>query len=360
MTPQWWLPMLLGLALTGLAMFIPVRDAPDGARKTQARAVPRTGGLAIGLAICISFCFMAGVTDRGAMMAAGLAREWPLAALLGFIMVCGLTGFIDDLFNLPALTKTGLLGAAALAAALVAPVTGFPLPGLGDVRLPLAVGVAGTALWLFIFVNAANFMDGSNGLAAGSLALVAIVFALLLDLGGGVYVRSEIDLISLAGFTVAFATLGFLAWNLTGRIYLGDAGSLGLGAIVAVLGVIVAVRVSVWIPAILSLPFLVDVLLTLVWRARRGAKLTEGHRDHAYQLLLRSGWRHWQVALLWWGFTAVCAGATWFGLWLDMREWPRQPGFLTAIFVFLALLGAMLWHWQRRNFVARLSSYGQP
>lgn len=357
---QWWLPVLLGLVLTGLAMLIPVRDAPDGARKTQARAVPRTGGLAIGLATLISFWFLANVKIDGAAMAAALAVDLPLAALLGFILVCAVTGFVDDLVNLPALLKTGVLGLAAVATAFAAPVVAFPLPGAEDLRLPLTLGIAGTALWLFVFVNAANFMDGSNGLVGGSLMVMALVFSLVIDLSGGWFAKRELELISLAGLTVGFATLGFLAVNLTGRIYLGDAGSLGLGAVVAVLGLITAVRISVWVPAILSLPLLVDVLLTLLWRARQGAKLTEGHRDHAYQLLLRSGWRHWQVAILWWAFMIVCAATAWFAMWLDYREWPRLPGFAVVAFVFLALLGVMLWNWQRRWFAPRLSSPGQP
>jgi len=361
MSEPWWLPVLLCLVLTGLAMLIPVRDAPDGERKTQARAVPRTGGLAVGVATLVSFWFIAQVEDHGAAMAAGLAVDLPLAALLGFILVCAVTGFIDDLLNLPALLKTGILGAAALATAFTAPVVAFPLPGFEDFRLPLALGMAGTALWLFVFVNAANFMDGSNGLAGGSLLIMALVFSLVIDLSSGGFARREMELISLAGFTAGFATLGFLVWNLAGRIYLGDAGSLGLGAVVAVLGLITAVHISVFVPAILSLPFLVDVLLTLVWRARRKAKLTEGHRDHAYQLLLRSGWRHWQVAILWWGFMLACAGTAMFAMWLDYREWPRLPGFAMVAFLFLALLGAMLWNWQRQRFsVAETNSPGQP
>jgi UDP-GlcNAc:undecaprenyl-phosphate/decaprenyl-phosphate GlcNAc-1-phosphate transferase len=360
MSEESWLPVFLGLVLTGFAMLIPVRDAPDGARKTQARAVPRTGGLAIGVATLVSFWFIADVDDHGASMAAALAVDLPLAALLGFILVCAVTGFIDDLVNLPALLKTGILGAAALATAIAAPVVAFPLPGAEDLRLPLTLGIAGTALWLFIFVNAANFMDGSNGLAGGSLLIMALCFSLVIDLSGGWFAQRQLELISLAGFTLGFATLGFLAWNLTGRIYLGDAGSLGLGAVVAVLGLITAVRISVWVPAILSLPLLVDVLLTLIWRARHGAKLTEGHRDHAYQLLLRSGWRHWQVAILWWAFMLACALSAWLAMWLDYREWPRLPGFAMVAFVFLALLGAMLWNWQRRWLWPRLSSPDQP
>ena len=64
------------------------------------------------------------------------------------------------------------------------------------------------------------------------------------------------------------AIIGFLIHNLRGKLYAGDAGSLGLGALFASLGLISGLQV--WTVATLALPFLIDVLMTLIWRAKHG------------------------------------------------------------------------------------------
>lgn len=284
-------------------------------------------------------------------VSSALLRDPALLSGLLFILFCGLVGLADDALDLPALLKTALLAAASVVAAFQMPITEFHFWGADGVQLPHLVGVAGTALWLFVFVNAANFMDGVNGLAMGCLGVMAALlgfFVLMSDVLGW---NEALKSVGHAGLIAAFACLGFLAWNMTGRIFAGDAGSLGMGAIVAVLGVVVAERVSVWIPAILSLPFLADVLLTLIWRAKRGRKLTEGHREHAYQLLHRSGWQHWQVSALWWFGTLICAVTAWFATRMELADWPnRSPLYPVAAFAALALLFAMLWSWQRQRF----------
>ena len=78
----------------------------------------------------------------------------------------------------------------------------------------------------------------------------------------------------------------------------GDTGALFAGALLGGLSLeLVRIRPDLlFVPPILLMPYLSDVLLTLIWRARHGKKLFEAHRDHVYQIALKAGLRHWQVA----------------------------------------------------------------
>ncbi len=342
-------PVLLGLPfLSILLCFLVIRfgvkDAPDGGRKTQKAPVPTAGGIAIFAALAVGL-FLTG--DLPDLPGNGL----PALAL--FVLASVIIGFFDDVAGLNPKLKLVLLALVSLLAAYFGPRLGhFHLPfGPGEgYGLPVWISVAGVALWLFVMANATNFMDGSNGLAMGSAMLMFAAFAVLLywlairDPGTGVEMA-----MSHTTAIAAAATSGFLVWNMAGRLYAGDAGSLGVGALLGAAGLVVACRLTVWEPVILTLPFLVDVFMTLLWRARAGRHLFDAHRDHAYQLFLRAGWPHSRVAALWAGMTLVC-GAGLLGLG---PLWGAQ-----VIFALLAL-GIGLWIWQRVTLGRKLAADGR-
>ncbi len=320
---DWAIPFLVSLTVCGLMVWRGPRDAPDGQRKLQARPVASSGGLGI-----------------AAGMLAGLAvslAPGPVAmqvlALHGVALAILLVGLVDDFRPLDARLKLALLAGLSVVAcwlgwALLVPGHGVPS---GPVWAPLLI--AGGALWLFVVMNAANFMDGSNGLALGS------AFIMLAALGapaGG------------AG-PVLPAILGFLAWNLGGRLYAGDAGAYFVGFVLSALALseVYAGRFSIWVPPLVALPFLADVLMTLAWRARRGERLMQPHRMHAYQLFRRAGWGHLRVAALWWAMAAVC-GALAVSV-AGRGVLVEAAAFAGALFISLAL-----WLWQRRIYSARL------
>lgn len=333
----------LSVLFCRLVMMSGVVDAPDGGRKTQKSAIPTLGGIGI---------FAAAL----AVMLIKLYRELPVSIcefehLLGpiaFVLASFLVGFVDDQRPLGAKLKMGiLLGFSIVGAAFGTYPDEMWLPGIGMVALHPIIGVFGAALWLFVVVNAVNFMDGANGIAMGSSAIMLGCFGLLLgfvsvmSVGLGWHLSWQVGL--------SFSLLGFLVWNLQGRLYAGDCGSLLVGASLGIAGLIVAEYFGVWIAALILLPFLADVFLTLIWRAKRGRKLTEAHRDHAYQLFLRAGWPHWKVALLWWGFTLAVCGAAYYA---DARN--RFTAFCVALAISIAL-----WMWQRITLGRRLQHDGQ-
>lgn len=345
------LPLIVSFLVCALMIRLGPQDAPDGGRKTQARAVPSAGGIGV----------LAGILS--ALLAASLllpsGLESPLLTLshsalggpLLLVLIAGLLGYLDDRYNLPAARKLNVLAAGAILAALLGPqLTVFWLPGAGatGLALPAILAVAGAAVWLFAMANAVNFMDGANGIAMGSAAILLAALAIIAAPPPG----GAPGILFLILVAAVAALCGLLAWNFPGRLYAGDTGSLAIGALIGAGGLSVAVIHSVWVAATLVLPVLVDVFLTLIWRARHGRPLMQAHRDHAYQLLLRAGWGHLKVAGLWWGFCLVTSLAAIAGA--------RQgPAMAFGLFCLLLAAGASLWIWQRVTLGRRFAAEGR-
>lgn len=342
---------LVSLIVCWLMIRLGPRDAPDGGRKTQARAVPSAGGLGIlaGIAAALAAASLAPLPGMDNAFAA--IAQGALAGPMFLVLIAGLLGFADDRFNLPAGRKLGVLAAAALLAALYGPhITHFWLPGLSPpgAALPLILALTGAALWLFVMANAVNFMDGANGIAMGSAAIMLTAFAVIAAPPPG----AAPGILLLILMAAVAALLGFLVWNLTGRLYAGDTGALAIGALVGGAGLVAASVSSVWVAALAALPVLADVFLTLIWRARHRRPLMQAHRDHAYQLFLRAGWGHLKVAALWWGLSLISGAAAILGA-------RAGPPAAFALFALLLAVSVLLWAWQRVTLGRRLRTEGR-
>jgi UDP-GlcNAc:undecaprenyl-phosphate GlcNAc-1-phosphate transferase len=235
--------------------------------------------------------------------------------LLIFAAIIGLGGAADDLFDMPAKWRLGFQVVVSLVFA------GFYHVGTLDfgpgliVSLPDWLSIPGSALWLVLGMNAINFMDGANGLAVGSqfisLSVLAVLIVLMAPLSvAGAWLGAPLVIAVCA----AGAHLGFLPWNLPpahpsrAAVFQGDAGSLFGGALIT--GLTLMTRTygvgSVWIGGFVLAPVLVDVVLTLLTRARAGRDLMRPHKEHLYQLWLqkrdpshlRLAWRVWLLTLV--------------------------------------------------------------
>lgn len=277
-------------------------DAPNAPRKQHASPTPTSGG--IGMAIGVA---------AGLMVLALFAREWrdvissQGAALLSlaaaFAYAFMLVGFIDDERPLGPRLKFVLFAAASFGAALaVGVVEKLPLGWGVSAHLGFAIGLIGTAAWVFTMVNCVNFMDGANGLAMGSVAIGLVALATIAHMQGSPSGAA----IGLCG---AGALVGFLVWNFPGgRLFAGDSGALFAGALAALTSLLIIARtgLSPFVPPIVFFPLLADALLTLAWRWRRRRSLLDGHSEHIYQIALRAGWSHERVALSYWAAMAAC------------------------------------------------------
>jgi Fuc2NAc and GlcNAc transferase len=260
------------------------------------------------------------------------------ALALGFSGVLGLIGALDDLLDLRAKGKLAVQVVIALVfAAVVRRIDVLPL-GFG-MALPLGIvaGSIGTALWLVVTTNAVNFMDGANGLCVGSMAIA------LAALGAAGLAQGE-PAVAGAAFAGAAAHLGFLPWNLPmRRMFQGDAGSLFSGFLAASLAVLAAGRITLYLMPFALTPFLTDVLLTLLIRARRGQSLFQAHSAPLFQLWLRTtGKSHGALALRVWGLVGLYALA---GLGAEAAPSAWRP----VLFALGVVVAAVGWRVIRRR-----------
>ncbi len=288
--------------LTRAMIAVGIADLPN-ARSSHDRPVPKAGGLAVAAA------FAAGLGGLMLGGAAGLAPEGRLAAFLGLGVAVAAFGLADDLFGLSARVKLAAQAALALAfSALVARIELVTLPGLGAIALG-PFGHLATVLWLVGFMNVFNFMDGINGIAAGSAAIAAAALGAIAFQAGTVPVAA-------ASAVLIGALLGFLPFNFPrGRIFLGDTGSQFIAFAIAGLAVLgsagAAQKVSIFVVPMIFYPFIYDVAATLVRKRRIGLPLFAAHREHHYQLLVRMGWTHARASGLYWALVAAHGVAAW-------------------------------------------------
>jgi len=315
---------MLSLGLGKLMMRLNIVDRPDGIRKFQTRPVPALGGVAIALTwLCLS---------PVSVWLQPIAVDLSTGLALGFTLLCFSLGLWDDLASPDTRLKLALMMTGCFLVTLLGLSTEtFQTPfGATDNQIFL---LAGSSLWLLIFTNGANFMDGANGLAAGCLLIMLSGLVLI-------WHDSLHTPIAVYWWPLFGAIAGFLVHNINGKLYAGDAGALGLGALFASLAL--ASGLNIWTLATLALPFLIDVLMTLIWRARHGRDWLAPHLDHAYQSLRKAGWSHTETAFLYWGFSLCCLSAA----FIAHRASQPLP-FL--VFCLLCLAGLFLWGLHRRT-----------
>lgn len=346
-------PFVLSLVLCRAAMTLKIMDAPDGARKTQAAPVPRTGGIGLCAAVLLSLGGFAGWQGFDIAEFVNVLVANRLAGPAIYLLGLAVIGFLDDVVTLPAVLKFVLIWGLCLIGAAYGPSPqNVWLPVLGETGLGSYLAIGGAALWLFVVANSVNFMDGSNGLSMGSSAVFFLVVAVLLSPFAGVSWEANYILgLFIVALMVSAAIAGFLVWNLPGRIYAGDMGALFTGGLIGVFGLLIGQFYSIWLAPLLVLPFIADVLLTMQLRARRGENLLAPHREHAYQLLLRAGWRHGKVAAMWWGLVAMCGAAALVAVKVPLMMGQVSQIRAMSLAAFVAALGlsVALWIIQRRT-----------
>ena len=259
-------------------------DVPNE-RSSHVFPVPRGGGIAIVFAL-----LLVGTTQ--ALLGWGDLHY--LIALNVGVAALALLGWLDDLYSLRPLTRLLVQGVMAAFCLWLAglPIESLDLPLLPSLPLK-AIGWAAAWIWVVGFTNMFNFMDGIDGLAGTLAAIAGLYFVVVSRL-------SAVPEIWPAAAILAGASLGFLRYNLPpAKVFLGDVGSLPIGFFLAFatlrLGHGPAVSLPLLAPVLALWPLLFDATLTLLQRAVRRQPLHLAHRDHLYQRLIRSGYRHGQV-----------------------------------------------------------------
>jgi len=175
------------------------------------------------------------------------------------------------------------------------------LPGV-TVQLPVWVETF-IAIVLVVWIsNLFNFMDGLDGLVGGA-AVIGFGF-----IGA---VSAMVGLIPLTMFCVIIVGgyLGFLVWNLPpAKLFMGDAGSIPLGFVVAAVILISARQggLPFWAGIGIFAPLFADATVTLLRRLLTGARIWEAHREHYYQRLVLAGYSVRLVLIFYLVLSAVC------------------------------------------------------
>ena len=277
-------------------------DQPGG-RRIHAQPVPRVGGVAVFVS-----------TVLGLLAAMLLGHDRPAGAfqhdlLYAGLLACGgllfLVGLRDDLKEIKPLPKLLVQLAAALIVALLGvriEMLGFGAASLGLGLLALPI----TVLWIVGVTNAYNLIDGLDGLATG-IAVVALATMLVIALLLG---RADAALVCAA---LLGALLGFLPYNFNpARIFLGDAGSLFIGFLLAVLSISASTKgtpaVLVLAPLfILALP-LMDISLAMLRRWLRRLPISAPDRRHIHHRLVDLGLTPRGAVLVLYGVSILMAG----------------------------------------------------
>lgn len=300
-----WAVLVLGLAVWFAAFAVAralsrrdfLLDLPNS-RSSHHRLTPRSGGVAVFTAWATGLFLFVCLSPSAGMTA------FPLVAVTLLVFAVGL---LDDRKGVSARAKlaTQML-AALLFLAFHGPLQEGPAPLLGLTALG-AVGGVLTVLWIVGFMNAYNFIDGINGLAASCGGFVLAALAVAATFAGAPAVGAAAGLLAAALF-------GFLPVNFpAGRLFMGDNGSQSVGYIAAALGVLAAQKTDGVVSALFlptaAAPLLFDVMFTVAHRAARGRNIVAAHREHLYQLLVRTGWTHARVTAAYLAATALSTAA---------------------------------------------------
>lgn len=255
----YWTPLMRKAALQ-----LGIMDRPDGRLKNQGTAVPYFGGIAV----YIAFLLTVGVLTDFGQETLGLLLSGSIALTVGLI---------DDFGVLTPAQK--LLGQTLASLVLIKSGTYIKLT-----FIPVWLAIPLTVLWILAVTNALNIIDIMDGLASGVAAIAAVSIAIANFMAG----RDSVAFICLV---LAGAILGFLRHNFhPATIYLGDAGSLFIGFMLAALsmnaGYTRANLLAVISPIlILGIP-LFDLTLVMWIRWRNGIPVMKGSPDH-FALRLR-------------------------------------------------------------------------
>ena len=261
-----------------LALKQKILDTPNSERKIQRTAVPYLGGFGIALAVVLT-------TFAAITFSEATSENYFLAlSVLAPAIVLGLIGFIDDKKHLTPLSRFIAQTFAGVFTALVLISTNT----VGNPTKYLILDVILTIIWVIGICNAINFFDNMDGAAGSISALSGFGFAII-GLQNGQY------FVAAFGLVLSGACVGYLFWNWNpAKIYMGDAGALFIGIILAALAVRVdPVSVSgigaFFVPiCVLALPIL-DTTTVVIDRLRRKVSPFEGGLDHLSHRLRRKG-----------------------------------------------------------------------
>ncbi|MGW1237574.1 MraY family glycosyltransferase [Streptomyces californicus] len=303
------------------------------ARDVHREPTPRLGGIAMFGGLCAGLI----VADHLFNLQSVFQLSDEPRALLSGAALIWLIGVLDDKFEIDALIK---LGGQMIAAAVMViqglTILWLPIPGVGTVALTQWQGTLLTVALVVITINAVNFVDGLDGLAAGMVCIASAAFFLYayrLWMGYGIEAAAPATLF--AAILMGMC-LGFLPHNMhPARIFMGDSGSMLIGLVLAAGAISITGQVDpdnlqiffegsergathamfpVFIPLVLPLTIIAipaaDLVLAIVRRTWNGQSPFAADRGHLHHRLLEIGHSHSRAVLIMYFWSALIAFGT--------------------------------------------------
>jgi UDP-GlcNAc:undecaprenyl-phosphate/decaprenyl-phosphate GlcNAc-1-phosphate transferase len=279
-----------------IAIATDVVDRPNSSHKSHKNPVPYLGGVAIIIGV-ITVSYSASLFSEFTT-----STFWLATSVLGPALLLGLIGLWDDIKNLPPLPRFVAQTFAGVFTASILIITN----NIGNPTGSAVFDSIITVIWVVGICNSINFFDNLDGGAAGTVAISSIALAYL-ALSGDQYLIAALSTVT------AGATLGFLVWNKSpAKIYMGDAGALFLGVLLATLTVRFEPTTQSLISAyfvpifLLAIPIL-DTTVAVLSRIRRHISPFQGGQDHLSHRLIRAGCSRRNAAFSLWGLSATFA-----------------------------------------------------
>jgi UDP-GlcNAc:undecaprenyl-phosphate GlcNAc-1-phosphate transferase len=320
---------LLTPVMRKIALAQGVLDLPNSAHKSHKNPIPYLGGVAIIIGVVI-VSYIALISNNFTW-----SNFWLATSVLGPAVVMGLVGLWDDIKSLNPLPR--FIGQSI--AGLVVAVVLILNDNIGNPTGITILDAAITVLWIVGICNSINFFDNLDGGATGTVAITAISLTYLAITG-------DQYLIAALSIVVAGSTLGFLIWNRApARIYMGDAGALFLGLLIATLTVRFKPSTdysvtSFAIPILLLAIPILDTTVAVLSRLRRKVSPFQGGKDHLSHRLVRYGLSRKVSAIMLWLLSALYG---FFALLISIKNFNYEIQILTiASVVWISLLALFL------------------
>ena len=279
-----------------------VIDQPKDARRVHKKPIPRFGGMSIFLGSMTAMLIPAGMNSK------------IVVAMIGGLLMYGL-GVADDIMDIkPAVKFLGQFIIASIVYALGIRITFisnyFGTVGVdshANVILGTGVGYIITVFWIVGITNAVNLMDGLDGLAAGSVAIMSFSLAYIAYIHGS---RLGSMPVCIALVAVAGGCLGFLPFNFSpAKTFMGDGGALYLGYMLAVLSVISPLKratvVGALIPMLTLAVPIFDTALAMLRRALKHESIMHADKGHLHHHLMAAGFGQRRSVLIMYGIVGI-------------------------------------------------------